>query len=179
MLPIILREADRAVLETLITGSPSTKECCRAQALLWFSQGYSIEEIADLLSVHRRTVYRWVHRFVERADGSLSERLADASRSGRPSMALGVIDPLIDKVIDEDPQNFGYHYTGWTADLLRQYLKDYHGILVSRKSVSRAIDRLDIHWKRPRHTLANRSKTWRQAKGGLKKGSPSVLGRCC
>jgi transposase len=179
MLPIMLPDEDRAVLENLITCSPSTKECGRAQALVWLSQGCSVEEIADRLAVHRRTVYRWARRFSQRTDGPLSERLADAPRSGRPPIALGVIDPLIDKVIDEDPQVFGYHYTGWTADLLRDYLQDYHGIAVSRQSVRRAIDRLAIHWKRPRHTLANRPETWRQAKGGLKKGSSSVAEPCC
>jgi len=29
-----------------------------------------------------------------------------------------------------------------------------------------AIQRLRIRWKRPRHTLALRPATWRQAKGG-------------
>jgi len=37
---------------------------------------------------------------------------------------------------------------------------------VSRQSVSRAIARLHLRWKRPRHRLGRRPATWRQAKGG-------------
>src|SRR5687768_18358820 len=44
-------------------------------------------------------------------------------------------------VFDQDPRELGYHGTVWTAPLLRQYLRKDHGIVVSRKTVSRAIDR--------------------------------------
>jgi transposase len=73
---------------------------------------------------------------------------------------------LIAEVIDSDPRDLGYHATVWTAPLLREYLKQVHGIEVSRKSVSLALDRLRVRWKRPRHQLALRPRTWRQAKGG-------------
>jgi transposase len=179
MRTIILNGPDRVLLEKLATSSSSAKECCRAQALLWLSEGMSFAEVVDLLGIHRSTVYRWADRFAQRADLPLAERFMDEPRSGRPPIALGVIDPLIDEVIDDDPHDFGYSSTGWTAELLRQYLQDCHGIMVSRKSVSRAIDRLDIHWKRPRYTLAERRETWRQAKGGLKKGSLDAPARSC
>ena len=73
---------------------------------------------------------------------------------------------LIDAVIDCDPRELGYGYTGWTNALLQRYLAEVHGLTVSRKSVSLALTRLDIRWKRPRHQLALRPETWRQSKGG-------------
>ncbi len=98
----------------------------------------------------------------------MTERLRDAPRSGRPVIALGIIDPLIDTVIDNDPRDYGYRATVWTAGLLQRYLEDVHGLAVSPKSVSRALRRLGIRWKRPRHRLGRRSATWQQAKGGSK-----------
>ena len=77
---------------------------------------------------------------------------------------------MIAEVIDTDPRNLGYHSTVWTAPLLGEYLKQVHGIEVSRKSISLAIARLRFRWKRPRHHLAQRSETWRQAKGGSNAG---------
>jgi transposase len=179
MLSLTLPNPERILLEHFIFGSPSGKATCRAQALLWLSDGASLDEVADRLGIHRSTVYRWASRFQERDDWPLDVRLADGPRLGRPPMALGVIDPLIDAVIEEDPQSFGYRYTCWTADLLRDYLQEFHGIVVCRKSVSLAIARLGLRWKRPRHRLAQRPDTWRQAKGGLKKGSSRVSGRSC
>jgi transposase len=79
---------------------------------------------------------------------------------------LGIIDPLIAEVIDQDPRTLGYHSTVWTAPLLREYLEQVHGIAVSQKSVSLAIERWRMRWKRPRHQLALRPEHWRQSKGG-------------
>ena len=94
------------------------------------------------------------------------QRLADAPRPGRPRAAGGSVDTWIAQVIDTDPRTLGYRSTAWTAPLPRQYLRDHHHIEVSRETVSRAITRLGIRWKRPRYQLALRPETWRQSKGG-------------
>src|SRR5512142_1606386 len=142
------------------------KERCRAQALLWLAEGESVEYVAELLHGSRQTVDNWADRFRMRQGLDLRARLRDAPRSGRPPTALGIIDPLIAEVIDKDPRELGYRSTNWTAALLVHYRKRDHGIETSRKSVSLAIERLRIRWKRPRHQLALRPKTWRQSKGG-------------
>ncbi len=86
--------------------------------------------------------------------------------SGSLSSILTGLVTLIAEVIDKDPREWGYHATIWTAALLVHYLKRAHGIEISEKSVSLAIDRLRMRWKRPRHQLALRPPTWRQSKGG-------------
>ena len=166
MLPIILSDRLRGELEGLVAHTPLAKERCRAQALLWLAEGDSAGQVAELLHVSRQTVYNWAERFQQRQGGDLRARLLDAPRCGRPPTALGIIDPLIAEVIDNDPRESGFGSTNWTAALLVEYLKRDHGIEVSRKSVSLAIERLRIRWKRPRHQLALRSETWRQSKGG-------------
>jgi transposase len=166
MARVILGARQRSTLEDFMLHASSAKERCRAQAVLWLAEGESVEQIAELLHVSRQTVYNWTERFEQRQGLDLGSRLADAPRQGRPPTALGIIDPLIAEVIDGDPRDLGYHSTVWTAPLLGEYLKQMHGIAVSRKSVSSAIARLGIRWKRPRYQLARRSETWRQSKGG-------------
>lgn len=100
----------------------------------------------------------------------LLARLSDGQRSGWPCTAQQIIDPLIDAVIEQDPRQFGYRWPVWTASLLQLYLEQAHRIEVSRQSVSLAIARLRVRWKRPRHQLALRPATWRQAKGGCSAG---------
>ena len=99
--------------------------------------------------------------------------------AGRPRTVYGVIDPLIAAVIDQDPRDFGYRSTGWTNPLLRQYLEEVHQLTASRKSVSLALERLGIAWKRPRHCLALRSETWRQSKGGSNAAFQAVNALSC
>jgi transposase len=168
MAPFQIQPRERRRLLQLLDQTHDATQLRRAQALLWLHDRQSVTAVADLLRVSRQTVYNWVESFRDRTDVNVADRLLDASRSGRPATALGVIDPLIDAIIDDDPRDHGYRATVWTAPLLRRYLEEAHGIQTSRKSVSRAIARLDIRWKRPRHRLGLRSDTWRQAKGGSK-----------
>jgi transposase len=166
-------------LQKLLTRPVDARQLQRIQALLWLDAGESVDEVAARLAVTRQSVYNWVSRFDARADLPVELRVGEGNRSGRPPTALGIIDSLIDAILDTDPRTLGYASTIWTAGLLQQYLADQHQVRVSTKSVSRAIARLDISWKRPRHQLSRRDPSWRQAKGGLNAASGHTHGRSC
>jgi transposase len=166
MAPIILSARLRRELEDLVLQTPLARERCRAQAVLWLADGLAVEQIAETFQVSRQTVYNWVDRFLQRQGLDLRARLLDAPRPGRPPSISGIIDPLIEAAFADDPRESGFHATVWTAELLQQHLERAHGIKASRKSVSLAIARRDLRWKRPRHVLAARPEHWRQAKGG-------------
>src|SRR6478735_3767852 len=126
MLPFLLSDRLASELESLVVQTPLAKERCRAQALLWLAEGRPVEEVAELLHVSRQSIYNWADRFRQREGLDLRARLLDAPRSGRPSTALGIIDPLIAEVIDQDPRDLGYRSTNWTGALLVRYLKRAH-----------------------------------------------------
>jgi putative transposase len=149
----------------------------RAQALLWLSDGDNAYEVADRLLAAPRTIYRWVERFEAHGNLPLLDRLADEPRSGRPNTVAQQLDPLIEHLLEEGPENHGYAATVWTAPLLRQHLKNLHHLEASQRSVSRALERLELSWKRPRHCLVRRSLRWRQAKGGSSVGLPRAHAR--
>jgi len=153
-------------LATLAAHTTDAHILRRTQALLWLDEGETVPEVAARLGVTRQAVYKWVGCFRMRSTLAMAARLAPAKRSGRPRTVQGVIDPLIMAVIERDPRELGYRSTVWTASLLRQYLGEVHHLEVSRPSVSLTIARLGLRWKRPRHNLARRPATWRQAKGG-------------
>jgi len=166
MTNLSLSYTERGLLENIASITRDPRTLRRTQAILWLDEGQSVEDAAELLRVSRQTIYNWVERFQSRTDLDLLGRLSDAQRSGRPPTAVGVIDPLIDAIIDQDPRELGYRSTVWTAGLLVEYLWDVQRIEVSERSVSYALGRLRIRWKRPRYDLARRSSSWRQAKGG-------------
>jgi transposase len=161
---------ERVALGGLAAHTEDAKVFCRANALLWLDDGESAEEVAERLRVSRQTVYNWAIRFQRRGEFDISARVADGPRRGRPRTAHGIIDPLIEEALDQNPEDFGYNSTIWTAPLLAHYLLEECGIEVSCDSVSLAIRRLRIRWKRPRHHLSLRPEAWRQAKGGLSTG---------
>jgi len=162
----ILSRRERAKVQDLIAHPQDARLSLRAYALLWLDDGETVPEVAQRLGVTRQTVYNWATHFQARTGSEIAARLADAPRCGRPCTATGIIDPLIDAVIECDPRELDYRSTVWTASLLVEYLRDEHKLVVSDDSVRLAIARLRVRWKRPRHHLALRPETWRQAKGG-------------
>lgn len=163
---LTLRPQERTALESLAVSTRDAQQLRRVQALLWLAEGEPAAEVADRLRVSRQVIYKWVTQFQQRHGQDMTVRVAPGPRSGRPPTAQGIIEPWIDAVIDRDPRDLGYRSTVWTALLLTQYLREVHALIVSRQSVSRAIARLRLRWKRPRHRLNRRPATWRQAKGG-------------
>lgn len=161
-----LSPRERRALEDLTIRTDEAKSLRRAQTLLWLDDGDSVEEVAERLLVSRQAVYKWISHFQTRDGLPIVDRVAEGQHTGRPRTVQGVIDPLIDAIIDSDPRDLSYRATVWTAPLLKQYLLDTHSLDVSRPSVSLALDRLRIRWKRPRYSLSRRPATWRQAKGG-------------
>src|SRR5262245_9320469 len=169
MTPFVLRLRERQGLEELTLHPPPANSLRRAQALLWLDEGESVQEVAERLQLSRQVIYKWITHFHARATLPMVGRVVDGRHPGRPRTVWGVIDPLLDALIDHKPQDWGYAATVWTAPLLRHHLEEVHQLRVSRPSVSLALARLRIRWKRPRHHLARRAPTWRQAKGGLKR----------
>lgn len=168
---------ERRELEHLLKHTHDAITLRRIQALLWLNRGVSGSQVAKRLDMSRQVIYQWIALFRRKTPADLATRLAAGARSGRPRTVQGIIDPLIDEVVDQDPRTFDYNSTVWTAPLLTTYLADHHEIVTSVQSVRLAITRLEIRWKRPRHHLALRSPTWRQAKGGLKRGFRRVNAR--
>jgi transposase len=177
VIPLLLSSKERSELDRLTKSTTEPQALRRAQALLWLDEEESVAEIAERLDVSRQTIYNWAARLQARDGDDLGALLCDAPRSGRPPTARGIIDPLLDAVLDQAPRDFGYRATVWTAPLLRQYLQEVHHLTVSRQSVSLALVRLRVRWKRPRYTAARRAARWRQAKGGLSAGCPHGRGR--
>jgi transposase len=164
--PFQLRPPQRRVLSRIACSASTARGLIRAQALLWLDDGETVHEVAQHLFVSRQTVYNGLLRFRQRWGQGLWARWQDAPREGRPPTALGIIDPLLEEVIDTGPRVHGYRHPVGTAALLQHYLRKAHGIVVCRKSISRALARLGMRWKRPRHVSGQRPETWRRAKGG-------------
>lgn len=177
MMDFKLSGKERVRLEEVIAHTRDARVAQRAYALLWLDKGDSLTEVAARLTVSRQSVYNWVALFQARTARTITERLTDAERSGRPRTAHGVIDPLLEAVVELDPRDLGYRSTVWTAAVLVQYLADAYHLRVSDDSVRLALARLEVRWKRPRHQLALRPATWRQAKGGSNGGFPAENAR--
>src|SRR5438094_10392984 len=97
-------ESERASDIGIAADTADGRQLRRAQALLWLDDEEGAEEISQRLEVSRRTIYSWASRFEKRRELTLADRLLDRERSGRPRTASGIIDLLIDEIIELDPR---------------------------------------------------------------------------
>ena len=143
MLFFSLTSQERQLLEEFVSRTVLSNEARRAQALLWLDAGESSQAVAERLRASRQTVYNWAARFQRRrSESDICTRLADGKRSGRPSTIALRIDPILEKILDHSPHQFGYNTDKWTMTLLIRHLGEVHRLVVNRASVSAALQRL-------------------------------------
>jgi putative transposase len=125
------------VLEQIVRRSKSQQQhVTRAQIILMGRDGLGNEEIAEKLSISRRTVYHWRARWVGQHEqlcqieaqtetdekaliGAVQSTLSDAPRSGTPAIYSAEIVCQIIAVSCENPQQCGYPISHWTPQTLR------------------------------------------------------------
>ena len=146
--------------------STNAREVRRAQALLWLHENYSAQAVADRLGMSRQTVQRWKRQYQERAQDPVRARLQEGQHTGRLPDQLRLARKEIERVWRRDPRRYGFRARNWTVPMLRCLIHRRTAVQVSRSTVRRALRSLRYRYKRPRLTLALRSPTWRQEKGG-------------
>lgn len=169
--------ATRHSLQRILQDTDDAQVLRRAQALLWLAQGEPVKRVQQRLRIPPRTLYSWVERFQARQAQPVPLRLRDAPQLGRPPEKGRVVTTVIAEVMSCDPRTLGYLSPSWTAPLLRHYLAQTHELSVSERTIRYYLRDLGYRYKRPRHGLARRALTWRQAKGGSKPVSKGLNGR--
>lgn len=155
-----------ALLREVARSSTNAREVRRAQALLWLHENYLAQAVADRLGMSRQTVQRWKRQYQERVQDPVQARLQEGQHTGRVPHQLKLARKEIERVWRGDPRRYGFRARNWTVPMLRCLIHRHTTTWVGRSTVRRALRSLRYRYKRPRLTLARRSPTWRQEKGG-------------
>ena len=138
-----LTSNERMALQRLMQTTRDTHVLKRAQALLWLDGDEPRSAVARRLLVSRQTIYSWIAMYQNRAGEELEPRLADRPRSrpghGRTWIAART---LIQNVIDQPPNTYGYDVPLWTTPLLPDYLNS-QGVSTSTRSIRSILRALD------------------------------------
>lgn len=123
----------------------------RLLALLHAGQGQPIAEVAQWLQVDRRSVYRWVNRFV--ASRQLLA-LEHQPGQGRPRIGNEDLVQALEVALAHSPRELGYPANTWSVPVLQAFLAVYFPELeVSARTVRRRLKELGYVWKRFRYVL--------------------------
>lgn len=114
-----LRPAERDALGILANRSGAEFRLThRAKIILEVASGANDSEVARRLDIHRRTVGRWRHRYLERRqaepDKPVAVWLADADRVGRPDTFDELFWVDVTALATSDPEASGRPITHWT-----------------------------------------------------------------
>jgi len=150
--PLVLTTKERDTLGQLVRSQKAERRMVFRAQLIWglAEQGLTPPQVADRLGTTCKTVRKWRDRFqAQRVAG-----LEDAPRSGRPARYdVGQRCEVIALACDE-PHNYGY--TGeehWTYTTLTEAVQRCTGIPMSRSSVFRTLQEVDLKPHRTRMWL--------------------------
>jgi len=139
-------------------------------------------EIAEMWNVTVATVLRTIQSF--NVDGIKS--LADKSRKGRPRKTTNRYVSLLKEAVQKSPRDFGYPFSSWALERLREHLGHKTGVLLNPLYLSQLMAREGIVYLRPKHVMAHlrNPKDYNEKKALLEflknaqsKGKPASI--CC
>lgn len=128
---------------------PEVKQ--RAIGLRMLHEGESPAKVANTMAVSQPTVYSWHHRWREKG----LEGLANRPKGHRSRLADANYVTLLEKVIDQDPQELGYSFTLWTAARLRAHLEKETEISLKATQFRALLHENGFVYRRPKHDLTN------------------------
>lgn len=151
-LAIVLRHAQREVLEKRRGTHPDPRVRRRAAIVLMSDDACLVSEICRALGVTRATVANTRRRWLA---GGL-ESLADRTRPGRPPVADGEYLAALLGAVNTSPSDFGYAFGLWTTGRLAEHLRRTRGRRLSPDRVGQHLRAMGYVWARPKHTLRGR-----------------------
>lgn len=152
MILIALADNDRNAL-TKLRQSPSDPRSEKALAVLLSGEGHSIPSISTRLKRHHHTVRGWIKRYQQHGIAGLERK----PPPGRPSIRKKSIQPFIEGLIKENPEDHGYRRSCWTLEMLRLEYEKNSNKKTSTDSIKRALKDLGYSFKKAKATLPENS----------------------
>jgi len=123
----------------------------RAMLLRLSSQRMTTGQIAQLLDLAVFSVIRTIRAFNEEGITALT----DKPRSGRRPRANDAYIACLKKAVAKSPRDFGYVFSCWTLERLREHLARQCKVILSVASLSRLMRKHGIVYRRPRHAMGH------------------------
>jgi transposase len=128
-------------LPTLDTVLKQTKEARvfrRAQAVREVVKGQRLHTVSDTLAFTYSALRKWVYRFAHQGP----QGLLDRPRSGRPPKVTCELERHLNRLVEQDPLQYGAIHSQWNCRELATVLAQQTGVPLSRESVRCALKKM-------------------------------------
>jgi len=126
----------------------------RAKGVLWYLRGKPPEEIARLLRVGLKSVYRWLARYRERGLRGLYE----GTHPGRPSLLRRGECERLGEILEAGPYAYGFRRGVWSCPLVQEVIQREFGVHYHRDHVRKILHRLGFSFEGLGKKVAPRDK---------------------
>lgn len=150
MTPLKLTPWQRVRLEQVLHATSDARVYRRTLAVLEYSRGHSLAQIAALLGVTRQSVHNWITLYRRSSD---PDALHDEARPGRPRLWSPQREALLLALLQTSPDRLGYFAVNWTVPLLQEQIARETGFRLSEDTIRRELQRQGYVWKRYRYAL--------------------------
>lgn len=123
----------------------------RAAAIHLLHKGHSAQNVADMLAVSVGSIYSWHDRWQKEG----IEGLRNRPKSGRPTKADDNYRQVLEEALEKEPKDYGYAFGFWTADRLREHMRQQTGIALSNRRFRALLKKHDYVYRRPKHDLSH------------------------
>jgi transposase len=145
MIRIHLPPAEAERLDVLFRSTADRKLRDRLQIVLMAHRGRAHQDIAADLSVHRKTVTRWLNAYCGGGLGGLQPKKAP----GKPGKIPAALADEVRRWVLDGPAKQGLDRANWTHEELADHLRKTRGLQTSRSAVQRFCAKIGIRLYRP------------------------------
>jgi transposase len=139
----LTEEEEQRLTHVSQSRTAAVRDVERARIILQARDGRRVPAIAHALHLCEPTVRTWIKRFNERGVGGL----ADAPHHGRPATYTREQVGLVVATALTDPQALGQSFACWTFARLAIYLREMHGVAMSRSRIHEVLQREGLRWR--------------------------------
>jgi len=147
-----LTDEELAAIKLAIRRDKRTGLARRATAVRLLHLGHKPEAVAEMVAASIPSIYSWHGRFREAGvDG-----LADQEKKPRRRKVTAEYLEMLDHTLAQEPDAFGYEFTIWTRERLRDHLQQATGIKLSLNWLGVLLQERGYVFRRPKHDLSHR-----------------------
>src|SRR6266700_8083639 len=133
MRPLKSHFPDHALLtlKTVLKQTQEARGFRRAQAVREVVAGHHVNAVSATFHVANSARRKWVQRFAHEGP----QGLLDRPRSGRPPKVTCELEQHLNRLVDQDPLQYGSIHSQWSCQELATVLAQQTGIQLGRESV--------------------------------------------
>lgn len=118
----------------------------RKRAIASVQAGETPAEVASVLGIHLRTVFRWLALY---RGGGLDQLNANKRGGRRSKLDSKDLKWLYDTVTMKNPMQLRFPFALWTSAMIRELIYKHLGVTLSKSSVCRLLGQMGLSAQRP------------------------------